>query len=86
MTTRVEWMEAAKKEPTKYSGHFKMSYNPTALLIKEIQKKIRKTAWHEGFFYYLRITFEWKGNIYTLPYWEIRKIYWKVFDSLKFLF
>ena len=44
MTTRVEWMEAAKKEPTKYSGHFKMSYNPTALLIKEIQKKIRNTA------------------------------------------
>ena len=44
MTTRVEWMEIADKKPYRYSGHFKMSYNPTALLIKEIQKKIKKTA------------------------------------------
>ena len=31
-------------EPTnyRYSGHFKLSHNPTALIIKEIQKKIGK--------------------------------------------
>ena len=27
---------------TKYSGHFKMSYNPLSLLIKEISKKNKK--------------------------------------------
>lgn len=44
MTTRVEWMEVTKKEPTNYSGHFKVSYNPTSLIISEIQKKIKKSA------------------------------------------
>ena len=29
---------------TRYSGYYRVSYNPMSFLIKEIQKKIKKTA------------------------------------------
>lgn len=44
MTTRAEWMKIKENPPVKHSGHFKLSHNPTALIIKEIQKKLCKTA------------------------------------------
>lgn len=35
-----EWYD--KVPLTRYSGYYKVSYNPLSLLIKEIQKKVQK--------------------------------------------
>jgi len=76
---------------TRYSGHFKMSYNPLSLLIKEITDKKKKndsaelTKWKNLLSSYNFSKKRW--YLYLTLLWEKNQNFFgKTFDRLKTLF